>query len=176
MKFAPTALALFAFYGLSFADEVPSHEGVIASVVEAANKYANSITCGIEPITAEDIITFKPYLGDFETRLDAMYGVLWYGDIGCAGGSGTTTPNISIIKIGPGDSAYIDPWESSPAVGFPVGPAFDSVVHNTENSLIVEAREHADGDPNNFPSQRVRYTLVQGEEGNWRVTEKVLIQ
>ena len=108
-----------------------------------------------------------------DDRMDAKYAVLWVGDIGCAGGSGTEGTNLSIVTISTGDSYVVDPLQSSPVIQFESPVRFvERIVGNTRDSLILEGMEYGPKDPNCCPSIKVRFTLRVDEKGNWKLVEK----
>jgi hypothetical protein len=105
--------------------------------------------------------------------MDAKYAVLWAGDIGCAGGSGSEETNLSIVTISTGDSYVVAPLLSSPVIQFESPVRFvERIVGNTRDSLILEGKEHGLKDANCCPSIPVRFTLRADEKGNWKLSEK----
>ena len=119
-----------------------------------------------------DAYALVPYK-TMDDRMDAKYAVLWVGDIGCAGGSGTEGTNLSIVTISTGDSYVVDPLQSSPVIQFESPVRFvERIVGNTRDSLILEGMEYGPKDPNCCPSIKVRFTLRVDEKGNWKLVEK----
>ena len=153
----------------AFAQNAPPVQEVIKGVLVSANNYAHAISCHDGQIEPKDVVTLIPYK-TFDDRLDAKYAVLWSGDIGCAGGSGTNYTNISIVNVGPGDSYVVDPHLSSPIVTFesPVRHV-DRIVRNTKDSLFLEGKEHGPNDANCCPSITVRFTLKVDKKGDWKL-------
>ena len=111
-----------------------------------------------------------------DDRLNAKYAVLWTGDVGCAGGSGTNGSHVAIVTVGAGDSFTIDPLQSSPVIAFetPVR-IIEKFVGNTRDSIILEGKEFGDKDPNCCPSITVRFTLRVDDKGNWKLVEKKIL-
>lgn len=108
--------------------------------------------------------------------MEATYAVLWTGDIGCAGGSGTNGTNIAMVSIGSGDSFFVDPTRSSPAIDFDSPTRYvDRLVGNTRDSLILEGHEYGANDSNCCPSINLRFTLRLDAKGNWKLVEKKVI-
>ncbi len=81
------------------APSTTSQKAIIQEVVRVANKYIDHGPC--EPSRAEPstVATMSPYTPDVEAgRAVAQYVVVWSGDIGCRGGSGTETMNYLLVE------------------------------------------------------------------------------
>lgn len=156
----------------AFAQNPPSKQEITKQIIRSVTGYANAISCQGVAIESTKIATLVPYKS-IEDRLDARYAVLWVGDIGCAGGSGTEMTNIAMVTVGAGDSFVVDPLISSPVAKF-LSPVryIEKIIGNTHDSLIVEGYEYGEEDPNCCPSIRVRLTLRVDQNGNWKATEK----
>lgn len=155
-----------------FAEEVPSVKVITKKIISATTKYANSVACEVSDITGKQIAALVPYK-DFDGREEAEYAVLWNGDLGCAGGSGTNGTNIAIIKIRAGDSFVVDASRSSPNVTFDIPVrGVDRIVGNNRDSLILEATEYGENDPNCCPSISVRFVMMRDNRGNWKLVSK----
>lgn len=80
---------------------------------------------------------------DNEDDLIGQYGerfaVVWYGDLYCGGGSGSSTWQLSFVDIGVGSSPYVD--LQSPPVRLLYLDVFD-VSLNNEDELIVEGERY----------------------------------
>lgn len=141
-------------------------------IIKSAQSYANAISCTEVEITPKEIAALTPYKARDEF-LDAKFAVLWDGDIGCFGGSGTSGTNLSIVTVGMGDSFVVDPRVSSPMIQFETPVRMVSrIVGNTRDTLILEGKEYADNDPNCCPSITLRFTLRVDDKGNWKLVEK----
>jgi hypothetical protein len=141
-------------------------------VLDVAQQYQNAIGCSNIDKAKQPVIALTPYT-DNAHRDEARYAVLWSGDIACAGGSGTSTANITIVGIGGGNGFFVLPAQSSPQITFdsPV-PLIREVVTYTQDTLTLRGKEHAEGDPHCCPTIDVRFTLREDPQGNWLLTEK----
>lgn len=156
----------------SFAQSAPPVQEITKQIIKSVTNYANAISCPGVIVEPKQIAALVPYK-NIDDRMDAKYAVLWVGDIGCAGGSGTAGTNVSIVTISTGDSYVVNPLQSSPAIQFesPVR-SIERLVGNTSDSLILEGKEFGPNDPNCCPSIKVRFTLRVDEKGNWKLVEK----
>lgn len=172
MKKIAVALGYFVFMSLSYAQSAPPVQEITKQVIRSVTNYANAISCPGISVEPKQIAALVPYK-NLDDRMDALFAVLWTGDIGCAGGSGTEGTNISIVTIGAGDSYVVNPLKSSPAIQFesPVRHV-ERIVGNTRDSLIVEGREYGPNDSNCCPTIKVRCTLRVDEKGDWKLVEK----
>lgn len=172
MKKTAVALSCALFAANLFAQNAPPVQEITKQIVKSVTSYANAISCPGIAVEPKKIAALVPYK-TVDDRLDAKYAVLWVGDIGCAGGSGTEGTNISIVTVSTGDSYVVDPLQSSPAIQFesPVR-GIERIVGNTRDSLILEGKEYGPNDPNCCPSIKVRFTLRSDEKGNWKLVEK----
>ncbi|MCM5704559.1 hypothetical protein [Larsenimonas salina] len=142
-------------------------EEITQKIISVATQYADSISCGDTQIQPKEIAALTPWKDDTD-RFEAKYAVIWHNDIGCWGGAGSSSTNISIVKIGAGNSFYVDPESSSPVVGFDPGARFiERIVGSTKDSIVLEALFHADYDSNNFPSTKRKVTVKVDDKGNW---------
>lgn len=175
MKRLLVTIAGFCVMPLALAQNAPSVQEITKQIIKSAKGYQNAISCSDAEITPKDIAALTPYK-TIDERMDAKYAVLWIGDIGCAGGSGTSGTNVSIVTVGMGDSFVVDPHLSSPIIQFetPVR-TITRIVGNTRDTLILEGKEYADNDANCCPSITVRFTLRVDEKGNWKLVEKKLL-
>lgn len=152
--------------------QVPAEQEIRTEAVEVVKKYANAIACVDDEYGLWEFLTLSPW-EEYYARDDAEYAVIWSGDVGCAGGSGTTGVNLAIVKIGAGNTFYVDAWNSSPPKEFEFfSRAFDGVVANTSDVIVLEALEHGEDDANCCPSQQVRYTLKRDGDSNWKLHQR----
>lgn len=166
------ATILMAVTTSSLAQSAPPVPEITRQVIKAATSYKEAIACVEDKIGAKDIAALVPYK-TLDDRMDAKYAVLWVGDIGCAGGSGTYGTNVSIVTIGAGDSYTVDPLQSSPVIRFESPVRLVSrIVGNTRDSMILEGLEFGPKDANCCPSIPVRFTLKVDEKGNWKLVDK----
>lgn len=169
------ALACATFMSSSFAQSVPPVQEITKKIINSVTGYANAIACSGVKVDPKQIAALVPYK-TMDDRETAKYAVLWSGDIGCAGGSGTEGTNIAIVTVGAGDSFVVDPLHSSPVIEFHSVDArgISKIVGNTADSLVLDGLEY---DPNGkdamcCPSVPVRVTVRVDEKGNWKVVEK----
>jgi len=168
---------VFVFAGIwasqcAFAQSAPPVQEITKQIIKSVKGYANAISCPGVDVGPNQIAALTPYKTQ-DDRMDAKYAVLWDGDIGCAGGSGTTGTNVAIVTVSVGDSFVVDPSQSSPIIQFesPVR-GVSRIVGNTKDTLILEGKEFGDKDPNCCPSISVRFTLRVDDKGNWKLIEK----
>ncbi len=172
MKKIAVALGCAAFMSGSHAQNGPPVQEITKQVIRSVTGYANAISCPGVKVDAKQIAALVPYK-TIDDRMDAKYAVLWPGDIGCAGGSGTEETHVSIVTVSTGDTYVVDPLQSSPAIQFESPVRFvDRIVGNTRDSLILEGMEYGPKDPNCCPSIKTRFTVRVDEKGNWKVIEK----
>ncbi len=146
---------------------------VTRRVLESANSYARAIACETAEATAKDVAALVP-LGPATDN--APYGegtcaVLWHGDIGCRGGSGTVTDNIALVVRMADDTFLVDPRASSPQIAFDTSIAtIDRLVGATKDSLVLDGRRYCDGQWSLAScAVKVRITLQQAKGGTWKV-------
>jgi hypothetical protein len=172
MKKIVVALGCSVLMSSSFAQSAPSVQEITKQIIRSVTGYANAISCPDVKVDPKQIAALVPYK-TIDDRMDAKYAVLWVGDIGCVGGSGTSGTNISVVTISIGDSYVVDPLQSSPAIEFetPVSDV-ERIVGNTRDSLILEGKEYGPNDSRCCPSIKVRFTLRADEKGNWKLVKK----
>ena len=84
-----TLLLLCAFQTLG--DELRGEAWVKKQAFKVASRYARSISC--ETVTdPKNLVALIPWknLKDDDERDRAKYALVWYGDIGCSGGTGSS--------------------------------------------------------------------------------------
>ena len=150
---------------------VSSQSPIPKQVIKAVNSYANAIACNVE-VKPNNIVTLVPHKTN-DDIMESKYAALWSGDIGCEGGTGTVTTNISIVGVGAFDTYMVNPSQSSPNIefGLPV-QLFSKIISNTKTSIVLEANEAAETDPTCCPSIPVHFTLTSDGKNNWNVTDK----
>lgn len=155
------------------AQDLLPEQQLTEKIIRSVAGYASAISCPdgvmIEPEQIAALQEFKT-AGD---RFKAKYAVLWTGDIGCSGGSGSSRTNISIVTIGANDSCIVDPLRSSPAVQFDSPVRYiEKIISHTRDSLVLEGKEYGENDPNCCPSIPRRFTLREDQNGNWKIVER----
>ena len=155
--------------------KAPSAQEISRRIVSTATNYAKSISCADVKINPKFVVTLNQWK-TMDDRFDARYAVLWYGDIGCGGGSQSTTLNILIATVGAGNTVVVDPTQSSPVATFEASDLFiEKVVSNSKDSLLLEGKEAGPNDANCCPSVLVQTRLRADPKGNWKVIEKKTI-
>ena len=167
MKRLATTLLLTCTF--ASASAAPGRSEINTEALATANAYASAIACAVSDITPTDIVALRPYTS-MEDRHDAEYLVFWEGDIGCLGGSATSTFNVSSIMIATGDSYLVDLDKSSPAVGVQAGRGAKLIGHTGEK-IFMETMEYADGDANCCPSITRRIAITRDRDGNWNESD-----
>jgi hypothetical protein len=175
MKKVFAALCYAAFMSGSYAQSAPPVQKITKQVIRSVTSYADGISCHYTKIDAKMIAALVPYK-TMDDRDDAKYAVLWPGDIGCAGGSGSDKSYLSIVRVSIGDSYVVDPLQSSPVIKFESPVRWvERIVGNTRDSLILEGKGYGPEDPNCCPSIPVRFTMRVDKKGNWKVTKKKVL-
>lgn len=146
-------------------------------VFQVAAQYASAISCE----TQADPRNFLPLLpwnnlNDHDERAKAMYALIWHGDIGCEGGTGSSNPHIAIVRISTGDSIVVDPLLSSPVVKFemPVHHV-TGVVKFSEKELLLSANDWGPDDPHCCPSIPIHILVKRDDQGNWNFVNKTRV-
>lgn len=143
----------------------PDPDKIIDQVFQVARSYADTIACEVS-LDRRDVLSLAPYVGA-GTLIDTKYAVLWRGDIGCSGGSGTTFNEIMIIGIGAYEFYFVDPAKSSPNVRFDSPSVIEQVVSYTQDTIVIKGYEYSEEDALCCPSLPVEITLQSDAEGNW---------
>lgn len=146
---------------------VPSAAQQTENIISVVTKYGQSIGCMDVAPTANDIFAMTPFK-TYDDLFEAKFAVLWVGDIGCSGGSDTTTTNVAIVKVGAGSNFYVDVLQSDPVTYLPVG-RIEKIISAGKDILVLDSIQHADGDAKNYPTIRERVTLKLLGYGKWQV-------
>jgi hypothetical protein len=132
----------------------PSQKAVIQEVVRVANKYIDHGPCEPSRADPSTVATMSPYTPEVEAaRAAAMYVVVWSGDIGCRGGSGTNTMNYLLLEKRGLTSANIV------GVGQLNGASIERIVAATPDSLTVDVYTWGPDDPHCCASVYERWTF-----------------
>jgi hypothetical protein len=141
---------------------------------KVARRYIESISC--ETISSpKNLVALIPWkdCSDFDERYAARYALLWDGDIGCAGGSGTSIPHITILKLGAGSQFVVDPALSSPVRDFELpAQVFTRILRVKADRILLDALDWGPDDPHCCASVPVRILLKQDKKGNWKTVWK----
>lgn len=146
-----------------------SENDINTGIAGAVERYVSSIACGGVTIKPEDVLTLAP-----SRNPEALpkYAVLWTGDVGCFGGSGTERTHLAIATVNTGQYV-VQPALSSPVVAFETPVIFVSrVVSYSAEAMVLEGFEHAPNDARNNPSIPVQFTLRADEKGHWKLVDK----
>ncbi|MBS9781798.1 MAG: hypothetical protein KGV56_04820 [Gammaproteobacteria bacterium] len=132
----------------------------IPSVRKQAKKFAKKEACGeyIEKI--------------FPIRKGQYYAVLWHGDMGCAGGSGTEFSILSSFKYSQSAKTFVlDKYDMLDKINDIV--ILGSIEQINATTLDIESWEHLDSDARCCPSIHYRH-IITYKNGRWTVvkTEK----
>jgi hypothetical protein len=158
------------------ADGDPTIEQITKAVSESVDHYTASIACERGPTQPKDIAALLPYKLAGDRDDEALWAVLWHGDIGCRGGSGTSTQSIALVRLHIADTFLVDPAMSSPQVRFDVPVKYvDHLVGNTGDTLVLEGMDYGDHDAQCCPSVRKRFTMKMDEQGNWKTLRQRVI-
>ena len=130
-------------------------QAAIQEVVRVANEYIIKNACEASSAEPSVVATMVPSTEQVAAgRATAKFAVLWSGDIGCRGGSGTNTMNILLIeKRGKKPARVVDADDVNSAANF------ERIVTTTADSLTVEVYTWSEDDPQCCASQYERWTL-----------------
>lgn len=146
----------------------PSVVAQTKAIVEVVNLYARAVGCAPDDqLSGKNIAAMTP-LTDMDMREDAKFAVIWYGDFGCQGGSGTTAARLAIVGVGSGDTFYVNPYESEPASDAGLPRSVEKIVGATKDTLILDVLDYGKNDANCCPSLRKRVTIKQLSNGKWQ--------
>jgi hypothetical protein len=131
-----------------------SQKAVIQEVVRVANKFIDHGPCEPSRADPSTVATMSPYTPDVEAgRGAAEYVVVWSGDIGCRGGSGTNTMNYLLVEKRGVTSARIV------GVGELDGASIERIVAATPDTLTVDAYTWGPDDAHCCASVYERWTF-----------------
>lgn len=146
----------------------PSVAAQTKAIIEVVNLYARAVACESDgELSGKNIAAMTP-LTDMDKREDAKFAVIWYGDFGCQGGSGTTAARLAIVGVGSGDTFYVNPYESEPATNAGLPRSVEKIVGATKDTLIFDVRDYGKDDANCCPTLRNRVTIKQLANGKWQ--------
>ena len=169
---AATLLLLCAFQ--AGGDELRGEAWVKKQAFKVATRYARSISC--ETVTnLKNMVALIPWknLKDDDERDRAQYALVWYGDIGCSGGTGSSASHIAIVRISVGDSFLVDPAASSPIVKFDLSvESRTKVLSASSDQLTLSGWDYGPEDAHCCPSVPVRISVKRDQHGNWAVINK----
>lgn len=147
------------------------------SALTILKKYSETISCGSSFEEEKSVRKFLKNVYTVERDEEigsATYFILWDGDIGCAGGSGTHSFIISEVGrdtesrplLVKNDNAFGE--EFSKKIN---SRAIEKIQQINSNKFLITSSEHGEKDANNFPSKKYQYT-VDRVNYQWKVTGK----
>ena len=168
------AAAIGLLGGARAQGEVPSVDEITRKVSQAALRYIEAVSCEHGGVAAKDIAALGAYgFDEGRSYPTATYAVVWSGDIGCMGGSGTVSSNILVVRVGPTPEFLVDPNASSPVVHFEIPVKYvDKLVGNTADQLVLEGFDYGPNDASCCPSIHKRVTMQVDEKGNWKTLKQ----
>lgn len=186
-------LALGVVLGLalinsSFASESTER----AQVMKTMTNYISSVACEDEKLDPKNIFTIDR---DIDSGIGTYY-VLWAGDKGCMGGSGTISSYVSEVSrysnnrpfLVMNDDAFNNEknWKydsEDNVISAGINFRFiESIRKINSDSFSIIAWNYADDKfggkdgGNNFPANRFKYTLKKLEGTGWVITNQVLLK
>lgn len=142
------------------------------NIIKVATQYIHAVACEASPVTSKQIIPLTPYTTE-DNRWDAEYAVLWSGDIGCQGGSGTSSANLLIVKIGAGAFYYVDSQHSTPNIRYESPTNWVThIVSYSANRLVLAGKTYAEKDPHCCPSLHTEFIVERNDQGDWLLLDK----
>ena len=158
-------------------------------IMKLMNNYINSVACATSKVQINNIVSIFPPEEDYT---GSTYYVLWSGDKGCEGGSGTMSSYITEVSrysssrpfLVNTDDALGDNNEKAWAAGtwFTNYRFIESMKKTKDGSLEIIGWNYADAKyggkdgGNNFPANKFKYTLALDEEAGWKVIKQVLLE
>lgn len=142
-----------------------------SGVADAVGRYVSAVACPRPAIAPAEVLTLAPGIQSGPAL--PKYAVLWAGDMGCYGGSGSERTHLAIATFNTGQFV-VQPELSTPVAAFDSPVRFvTGVVSYSADTLILEGNEYGPDDPRSAPSIPVRFTLRADAKGNWRMVNKV---
>lgn len=143
-----------------------------ARVAEVVERHVGTIACPGVKIAPHDVLALIPQQ-HVETM--AKFAVLWHGDLGCWGGSGTERTNLTVATVNTGQ-VVVQPELSSPAIAFDSPVRFvERVVSSSPDTLVLEGKAYGPQDPRSNPTIPLRFTLRLDDKGNWKLVDKTVL-
>ncbi|MEG1411255.1 MAG: hypothetical protein RSD36_15565 [Terrisporobacter sp.] len=151
-----------------------SAENDKAQVLNVIKKYTQTIACQLGENKSKKVLNMTT-----NEDYTEIYYVLWWGDIGCAGGTSTVTANITEVR----KNKWMDfnyNVSVSPVleekVYYELNPRFiEDLKRISDNKIEIISR---DNDPStiNSPGKKYRYILQRNEiYGKWVLKNKFLV-
>lgn len=87
--------------------------------------------------------------------------VYWEGDVGCMGGRGTVSPQLTVVEIAAFDTPVVLPDYKMPELDLAWVTKFSA----KNGKVFIQGVAYGPKDPQNAPSKKVKYPLKLGPEG-----------
>ena len=172
----PAVLLAAAAPTSSFAQsKTESEEKIIALTV--LKKYSETVSCGSSFEEEKSVRKFLKNVYTIERDEEmgsATYFILWDGDMGCNGGSGTHSFIISEVGRFTESRPFLVLNNDAFGEDFSknINSRFIEKLQKINNDkFLVVSSEHGENDANNFPSRKYQYT-VDRIKFQWKVTSK----
>lgn len=140
-------------------------------------KYSETVSCITNFEEEKSVRKFLKNVYTIERNEEngsVTYFILWHGDIGCQGGSGTNSAMISEVSRSYGSGPLI--VQNNDAFGEDFSEKInmrfiEKIQQVSDSRFLVVSSEFGDHDANNFPSWKYQYT-VDKIGFQWKVTNK----
>lgn len=150
----------------------PSIDELKARVADVVERHVGTVACPGVKVAAGDVLALVPQPHP-ETL--AKFAVLWHGDLGCWGGSGSERTHLTIATVNTGQ-VVVQPELSSPAIAFDSPVRFvERVVSSGPDTLVLEGKAYGPQDPRSNPTIPLRFTLRLDDKGNWKLVDKTVL-
>lgn len=183
--FTLLAIAVAMSSNISLAQEQSSLTTgqITQKIQQKVQLFADAVTCWKTEapdqkkysVSPKMIAALSPYIKN-DNEVSGEFVAFWVGDMGCNGGSGTTSYYLATVRVDLRGDFYVDPLASEPFIKISdqLNTRFiEKIAGNTNNTIIVDALNYgSDDDGNNFPSHKYRYTLKLDSKNNWNLLEK----
>lgn len=175
MVFLPV-LMFFGFSCAAFAQYKSEAEAKMAAL-SVVKKYAEAVSCGH---SFEEAKSLRPFLSNvytmsYDEEMGSTFYVLWYGDLGCNGGSGTTSFMVSDVTSLGGSRPLLvsEPDVFNKVFSEKINSRFiESMKKVGEYKFLIVSSEFDKSDESlNFPSNKYAYTVELGKN-EWKVTSR----
>lgn len=151
--------------------DASSAERIPRDITRQVERYAHAIACPGVQVDPRMGVVLSRFNG-----IDARYVVLWEGDIGCSGGSGSQRTHMAMVTLGAARTVVVDPLQSSPAIRFESSVrVIDRIVGHTRDTLTLEGKAHGPKDAECCPSVAVRFILRSDKKGNWLLASNMML-
>lgn len=149
--------------------------------ISVLKKHSETIACNTSFEEEKNLKNFIknvfPIERDDSDFGSTVYYILWHGDIGCAGGSGTNSFAVSELsrfsKTRPflvkNNNAFGEEFSKLVNLRF-----IEKIQQINNKKFVVTSSEYEKKDANNFPSNKYQYTVEQ-VNFKWKVTNKKYI-